>query len=112
MYIQATIQCECGCVSRVEFQDGKHAYICPQCKKAMPEIAYAELEKIMCEFGDWNTEMLKDSVGYDTPKMRAVSLHRRFDALVLEWPPLRKLHFPEMDRFQGKSHHIKRGTRC
>lgn len=74
MNVQATIQCECGCVSRVEFQDGKHAYICPQCKKAMSESAYDELERIMCELGDWNGEMVKEAAGYGTPKMRAISL--------------------------------------
>lgn len=74
MFVQATIQCECGCVSRVEFQDGKHAYSCPQCKKAMDKTAYSRLEKIMCEFGDWNTDILKDAVGRGEPKMRATSL--------------------------------------
>ncbi len=74
MLIQATIHCECGCISRVEFQSGKHAYTCPECKKAMPQSTYSKLEKIMCELGDWNTDVLKNAAGQGTPKMRAVSL--------------------------------------
>lgn len=74
MYIQATIQCECGCISRAEFQSGKHAYVCPKCKKEMLTSTYGKLEKIMCEFGEWNTEVLKDASGLGVPKMRAITL--------------------------------------
>lgn len=74
MYIQATIQCECGCISRVEFQGGKHAYVCPKCKKEMPGRTYDKLEKIMCEFGEWNTDVLKDVAGLGVPQMRAISI--------------------------------------
>lgn len=35
MFVQATISCKCGCISRIEFQSGKHAYVCPNCKTAM-----------------------------------------------------------------------------
>lgn len=74
MFVQATIQCECGCVSRFEFQDGKHAYACPKCKKEMDKAAYSKLEDVMCEFGEWNTEVLKDASGLGVPKMRAITL--------------------------------------
>lgn len=74
MFIQATMSCECGCVFRVEFQDGKHACVCPNCKSAMPVDAYSKLEKVMCEFGDWNTESIKSSHELKTPRMRAISL--------------------------------------
>ena len=74
MFIQANIQCECGCISRFEFQYGKHAYECPECKKAMAPSAYSKLEKIMAEFGDWNTDVLKDTAGLGTPKMRVFAL--------------------------------------
>lgn len=74
MYVQATIQCECGCVSRAEFQDGKHAYICPKCKKEMDKKAYSKLESIMGEFGDWNTDVLKNSAGWNEPSMRAIAI--------------------------------------
>ncbi len=74
MYIQATIQCECGCISRAEFQSGKHAYVCPKCKKEMLASTYDKLEKIMCEFGEWNTEVLKGAAGWGEPKMRAISI--------------------------------------
>lgn len=74
MLIQATIQCECGCISRVEFQNGKHAYACPQCKKEMDKSTYSKLEEIMCEFGEWNIGVLNDSAQYGAPKMRAITL--------------------------------------
>lgn len=74
MFVQATISCKCGCVSRVEFQDGKHSYTCPQCKTAMAPDAYIKLEKIMCDFGDWNTEVVKNARGSNEPEMRALSL--------------------------------------
>ena len=72
MFIQATISCKCGCVSRIEFQDGKHSYTCPQCKATMNPEAYEKLERIMGEFGDWNTDMLKNA--QEEPKMRAITL--------------------------------------
>lgn len=74
MFVQATIQCECGCVSRFEFQDGKHAYACPQCKKEMDKAAYSKLEDVMGEFGDWNTDVLKNSAGWNEPSMRAIAI--------------------------------------
>ena len=74
MFVQATISCKCGCFSRVEFQDGKHSYTCPQCKAAMAPEAYIKLEKIMCDFADWNTEVVKNARGSNEPEMRALSL--------------------------------------
>ena len=74
MYTQATIACECGCVFRYEFQDGKHSVSCPMCGRVMDKNACAELEEIMCAFSDWNMDILKDASGYGKPKMRAVTL--------------------------------------
>ncbi len=72
MFVQATIQCECGCISRVEFQAGKHTYICPRCKKTMNSNTYSKLEEIMGEFGDLSTDVLKYSSQYGEPNMRAI----------------------------------------
>lgn len=74
MFVQATIQCECGCISRVEFQTGNHTYICPKCKKAMNSSTYDRLEKVMCEFGDLATDVLKYSSQYGEPNMRAIAI--------------------------------------
>ena len=41
----------------------------------MTQEAYTKLEKIMCDFGDWNTEVLKNARGSNEPEMRALSLN-------------------------------------
>ena len=74
MFVQATISCKCGCISRIEFQAGKHAYVCPNCKTAMNADMYSKLEKIMCDFGDWNTDVIKNPRGLNEPEMRAVTI--------------------------------------
>ena len=76
MYIEATISCECGTVSRFEYQDkGKmETYVCPNCKRTMNKAAYDSLVSTMAEFGDWNTEAEKNASGLHEPKMKAVTL--------------------------------------
>lgn len=74
MFVQATIQCECGCVSRFEIQSGKKSYVCPQCKKTMEAQALSRLWTIMGELSDWNDDSVKDALGYGSPKMRAIAL--------------------------------------
>lgn len=74
MFVQATISCECGCVSRLELQSGKVSFVCPRCKKAMADSTYQELANIMGHFGDLNTDVLKHSTGLGEPKMRAITL--------------------------------------
>ncbi len=74
MYVQATIQCSCGCLSRTEFQDGKHTYVCPNCKKTMNSNTYNRLEKVMAEFADLGTDVLKYSAQRGEPNMRAIAI--------------------------------------
>jgi len=35
---------------------------------------YSKLEKIMCDFGDWNTDVIKNPRGLNEPEMRAVTI--------------------------------------
>lgn len=78
MFLQATISCECGCVSRFEFQDkaGKDTYVCPcsDCGRNMDKTAYKKLTVIMAELIDWNMDMSKNAEGLHEPKMRAIAL--------------------------------------
>ena len=74
MFVQATIHCGCGCVSRTELQDGKQQYVCPNCKKVMDTTAYKKLTSIMGELSDWNLDAAKNASGLNEPEMRVVSL--------------------------------------
>lgn len=74
MFVQATIQCECGCVSRSEIQSGKHLYICPKCGKAMNRDTYAKLESIMGQLADLDTDVLKYASQRREPNMRPIAI--------------------------------------
>lgn len=74
MYVQATIQCECGCVSRSEIQHGKHKYVCPKCGKSMNQDTYNKLESIMGELADLDTDVLKYAAQREEPNMRAIAI--------------------------------------
>lgn len=74
MYIQATIQCECGCISRYEIQSPRKSYVCPKCRKSIEKKSFSKLWDIMGELSDWNEESAKDASGYGHPLMRVISL--------------------------------------
>lgn len=74
MFVQATIQCACGCVSRSEIQSGKHSYTCPKCGKSMNQDAYNRLETIMGLLADLDVDVLKYSSQYGEPNMRAIAI--------------------------------------
>lgn len=74
MFVQATIQCGCGCISRSEIQSGKHSYICPKCGKAMDQDTYNRLETIMGQLADLDTDVLKYASQYGEPNMRTIAI--------------------------------------
>lgn len=74
MFVQAIISCECGCISRFEFQSGKDTYICPNCKKVMNENTFKNMKAIMGEFSDLNSDILKHASGLHEPEMRVASI--------------------------------------
>ena len=74
MFVQATIQCECGCVSRSEIQRGKHSYTCPKCGKTMNQDTYNRLETIMGQLADLDIDVLKHASQRGEPNMRAIAI--------------------------------------
>lgn len=74
MFVQATIQCECGCISRSELQGGRHSYVCPKCGKTMNHDTYNRLETIMGQLADLGIDTLKYASQYDEPNMRAIAI--------------------------------------
>ena len=74
MFVQATIQCECGCVSRSELQGRKHSYTCPKCGKTMNQDTYNRLETIMGQLADLGVDALKYASQYGEPNMRAIAI--------------------------------------
>ena len=74
MFVQATIQCECGCVSRSEIQHGKHSYTCPKCGKTMNQDTYNRLETIMGQLADLDVDALKYASQRGEPSMRAIAI--------------------------------------
>lgn len=70
MYIQATINCECGCIFQIEFQEGREAPVCPQCGKQMSEQSWKALREVMAEFGDFNHHILKWNSEHKEPRMQ------------------------------------------
>ena len=70
MYVQATINCECGSIFRVEFQDGHNVPVCPKCGNQMNEKSWKSLQDVMGRFSDFNHDILKWNLERSEPRMQ------------------------------------------
>lgn len=76
MYVQATVNCECGCIFEVEYQGSSYenSPICPDCLKKMDAASWKTLRDAMGYLNDFNQHIVKWSTEHGEPRMQAPAL--------------------------------------
>lgn len=71
MYIQANVNCECGCIFEVEFQGSSYSQspVCPRCKNKMDSTSWKELRNTMGCLNDFNEHIIKWNSEHNEPRM-------------------------------------------
>lgn len=72
MYVQATVNCECGCIFEVEFQGSSYENppVCPECQKKMDVESWKTLRDGMGCLNDYNYHAVKWANERGEPRMQ------------------------------------------